>query len=274
MRARAAACMIFVVVLAAGCGGGAHVLDAKGGKLPSLSERCGTQATAKVGWFRAADGVLLDGAAMGSGKTGVALAHESPADLCGWLPFAKILSRAGVRVLLFDHRHFGLSQSPSDPAEAGRFTPDLSGAVAELKREGARKVFLMGASFGGITSMVAGSRLSSRIAGVVSASGETQLGNRFGGPDSELDALAALPRLHAPFLVIGSRQDGFLSPSEARALVRRAGTTHKRLVLFPGDFHGWDLFGRAPYHARATRDVLDFLRRYGEFSTGSLKPAA
>jgi alpha-beta hydrolase superfamily lysophospholipase len=271
---RAAVCAVIVALAAAGCGAATRVLDAKGGELPTLTQRCGTRAKAKVGWFHATDGVLLDGAAMGDGKTGVVLAHESPADLCGWAPFAELLSRAGARVLIFDHRHFGLSQSPSDPAKEGRFTPDLAGAVDELKREGARKVFLMGASFGGVTSMVAGSRLGSKVAGVVSASGETRLGNRFGGPDSELDALAAVPKLRVPFLVVGSRHDGFLSPADALALVRRAGSTDKRLVLFPGDFHGWDLFGAAPYHAQATRTVLDFLHRYGQFSTDSLKPVA
>jgi pimeloyl-ACP methyl ester carboxylesterase len=63
--------------------------------------------------------VLLDGAALGSGKTGVVLAHESPADLCGWVPYARVLSHAGFRVLLFDHRGSGLSQSPTDTANVG-----------------------------------------------------------------------------------------------------------------------------------------------------------
>jgi dienelactone hydrolase len=100
------------------------------------------------------------------------------------------------------------------------------------------------------------------------------LSNRFGGPDSELDALAAVPKLRVPFLVVGSKQDGFLPPPDAQALIRRAGSADKRLVLFPGDFHGWDLFGPAPYHAQATRTVLAFLHRFGQFSTGSLKPVA
>jgi pimeloyl-ACP methyl ester carboxylesterase len=90
--------------------------------------------------------VLLDGSVLGSGATGVVLAHESPADLCGWLPYARVLSHAGFRVLLFDHRHFGLSESPSSTGKAGRFVRDLEGAVDELKREGAKKVFLMGAA--------------------------------------------------------------------------------------------------------------------------------
>jgi pimeloyl-ACP methyl ester carboxylesterase len=155
MWAAAALFAVVLVVGAAGCGGGRRVLDARGHKLPTLAERCGTRVEAKVGWFRASDGVLLDGAALGDGKTGVVLAHESPSDLCGWVPYARVLSRAGFRVLLIDHRGSGLSQSPADTAKLGRYSNDLEGAVEELKGEGAHTVFLMGASFGGVTSMVA-----------------------------------------------------------------------------------------------------------------------
>jgi pimeloyl-ACP methyl ester carboxylesterase len=113
------------VALVSGCGRTTRALDAKGGGLPPLGRRCGTAAAgvkAEVGWFGATDGVLLDGASLGDGKTGIVLAHESPADLCGWLPYAKALSAAGFRVLAFDHRHFGLSQSPIAADKCGRFS--------------------------------------------------------------------------------------------------------------------------------------------------------
>lgn len=263
MRVAAAAAFIVFLGLASGCGRTTKVLDARGGSLPALGKRCGGgRVKAKVGWFRATDGVLLDGASLGDGKTGVVLAHESPADLCGWVPYAKVLSAAGFRVLIFDHRHFGLSQSPFVGPRCGRFSRDLAGAVTELEHEGASKVFLMGASFGGITSMVAGSRLGTKVAGVISVSGEKYLANRC-GPNSELDASSAMPRLHVPLLILGSRDDGYLPPSDARVLERRAASTHKQLLLFPGAYHGWDILDIAPYRARASRVVLAFLRRYG-----------
>jgi pimeloyl-ACP methyl ester carboxylesterase len=111
LRPTAAACLL-LALLASGCGGSTKALNASSARLPSLRKWCGGSADgeAKVGWFRATDGVLLDGATLGTGKTGVVLAHESPADLCGWAGYAGVLSRAGVRVLFFDHRHFGLSQ--------------------------------------------------------------------------------------------------------------------------------------------------------------------
>ncbi len=263
MRA-AAAWALLLALGAAGCGGGSSssTLAARGRPLPGLTERCGRgpgkAARVTTGWFRTQDGVLLDGASLGTGSTGIALAHESPGDLCGWASYARVLSRADFRVLIFDLRGFGLSQSPSR-AKAGRFTRDFEGAVTELKREGASKVFIGGASFGGAASMVAGSRLGSRIAGVVSLSGEPDLGNNY-GPDAELDAQAAIPRLRTPILILDSREDGYLSVEDAQALERRAGSSYKRLALFPGGYHGWDLVELAPYHERASRVLIDFLR--------------
>jgi alpha-beta hydrolase superfamily lysophospholipase len=253
---RQVAALALLLVIAAGCGGGHQALAAKGRALPTLASRCGIPVDAKVGWFQASDGVPLDGAVLGNGKTGVVLAHQSPADLCGWVRYAKVLSNAGFRVLLFDHRGFGRSASPTEPAKQERYSRDLEGAVAELKREGAHAVFLIGASFGGVTSMVAGARLGSKIAGVISLSGETRLGT------SDLDALAAMPKLKVPLLILGSREDGYLLPEDARMLERRAGSEHKRVVLFPGGDNGWDILTSAPYHARASQIVLDFLNRY------------
>jgi pimeloyl-ACP methyl ester carboxylesterase len=125
---RAAAAAALLVLVAAGCGSSESSLDAKGKPLPSIASRCGVHVDAKVGWFRASDGVLLDGATLGGGPTGVVLAHEYPNDLCGWARYAGVLSRAGFRVLLIDHRHYGLSASPTDPSEAGRYSRDLAGA--------------------------------------------------------------------------------------------------------------------------------------------------
>ena len=255
-----AASLLALVVVVAGCGSArTTTLAAKGpDRLQPLATRCGEQVKEKVktGWFRAADGSPLDGAALGSGKAGVVLAHQYPNSLCGWVPYARVLSRAGFRVLLIDHRGFGSSPSPAGQAKQGDYASDLVGAADELKREGASKVFLMGASFGGITSMVAGSELGSRIAGVVSVSGETSLGT------SNLDALSAVPKLRAPFLIVGSREDDLLPVPDARKLLQRAGSKHKRLVLFPSSYHGWDILMQAPYRAQASADVIEFLKRY------------
>ena len=70
------------------------------------------------------------------------------------------------------------------------------------------------------------------------------------------------PQSARAVLILGSREDGFLPTPDARALLRRAGSPHKRLVLFPGGDHGWDILENAPYRARVNAVVQDFLRRY------------
>jgi hypothetical protein len=49
-----------------------------------LAARCGGEVAdpARTFWFRARDGVRLDGAEIGSGSTVVVLAHQDPSDLC------------------------------------------------------------------------------------------------------------------------------------------------------------------------------------------------
>jgi len=54
--------------------------------------------------FRTADGIRLEGAALGRGKTGVVFAHQLAGDRCQWLPFARELVSKGYRALVFDMR--------------------------------------------------------------------------------------------------------------------------------------------------------------------------
>jgi alpha-beta hydrolase superfamily lysophospholipase len=189
-------------------------------------------------WFPSRDGTPLDGADLGSGAVGVVLAHQYPAELCGWWPFAVYLARHGMRVLLFDFRCFGESTCPSGN---GSYVDDMLGAAAELRSRGAKRVFLMGASLGGTVAMMAGPQLSPPPAGVVSLSGEADLGYLAGG-FTRLDALSAVPRLRAPFLEIMAKEDTAVSVADARRLEQRAGSRDKRLIVLPAAFgHGWNI---------------------------------
>src|SRR5437763_443487 len=122
MRVRTVAAGLCAALLAAGCGStGAPSGGGAGASPPSPaattitpaalaqpSERCGfPDRKARTLWFEAPDGVRLDGAIVGSGPSGVVLAHQYPASLCGWWPFASYLASKGFRVLLFDFRCFG-----------------------------------------------------------------------------------------------------------------------------------------------------------------------
>lgn len=220
---------------------------------PSLVAKCsGSPIHAAPFWLTTSDGVRLYAIEAGSGPTAVVLAHESPTDLCGWLPYAKTLVAAGIRVLAFDFRGYGDSaSSDAAPLAYGR---DLAAAIARARRDGARRVFLIGASLGGAAVLTYGSRLDAD--GVVSLSGEARLRGR------NLDALAHIRLLRVPLLIVGSRHDRYLPVSDALTLLRRAGSPDRRTAFYPGGFHGWDIVEDAPYAAGARALVLAWLRAH------------
>jgi pimeloyl-ACP methyl ester carboxylesterase len=229
-----------------------------GGGLPTLTKRCAQKAAATTFWFRASDGARLDGAVLGSGRTGVVLATEYPADLCQWLPEALVLQARGLRVFLFDFRGFGLSPRPAKVAAETHYVDDVVGAARELRKRGATHVYLMGASLGATSSIVAATRIRPAVAGVVSLSGEADLSPSF--PGSGLNAVAAAARLRMPVLYVAARDDGLTPPADVtrfRSALHRPGD---KVAVFPGTWHGWQLVYFAPYKAQVAALVRSFLR--------------
>jgi pimeloyl-ACP methyl ester carboxylesterase len=221
-----------------------------GGAPRSLAAKCVQTSGVRTRpfWITTSDRVRLYAIEAGRGPTTVVLAHEYPADLCGWLAYVPKLTAAGLRVLAFDFRNYGDSGRPSRGVTA--FDRDVRAAVARARADGARRVFLAGASFGGVVALTYASRLP--LAGVISMSGETRL--------FAMNALNGVARLRAPLLIVGSRQDHYLPVADARQLLRRAGSRDKRLVLYPGGFHGWQIVEEAPYAPRARALVLSWIR--------------
>jgi pimeloyl-ACP methyl ester carboxylesterase len=272
MRASPALIGLAAAVLAAGCGGegsssATRSVGTAGGSrsataAPKLAEQCGdvyADSPSRSLWFRASDRVRLHGVVLGRGRAGVVLAHQYPADLCGWASYAGTLARNGFQVLLFDFRGFGESERPSG-RRAGRVELDVAAAAAELRRLGARSVILVGASFGGAAVLVAAPMLRPSPAGVVSLSGEADL-RPILGSSYPLNALAAVPRLRSPLLLLVARGDSYISVPGTRSLLRAAGTKQKRLVVFPAGYHGVELL-TAPYGPRVHRLLLAFLRAH------------
>ena len=228
---------------------------------PTLSDECGNAyagiASTSI-WFRTADHVRLHGIILGGGRAGVLLAHQYPADLCGWAPYGRTLARSGFRVLFFDFRGFGASQRPP-PRLIGRVDRDVIAAAALLRERGAKTVSLVGASFGAAAVLVAAPAIHPPPSAVVSLSAETDL--EFLGPNYSLHPLRAAPRLRSPLLLMVARGDHFVSVGDSRALLRAARANPKRLVVF-GSGHGLRLL-EPPNRARASRLLLAFLRAHG-----------
>jgi dienelactone hydrolase len=197
--------------------------------------------------LRAADGVLLAGVVLGSGETGVALGHERGANLCNWLPFARILAARGYRVLAFDHRGYGESQFVDYPKNL-RVDKDVTAAVAELRRRGSTRFVLMGASMGGTAALAAAPSVRG-VAAVVDLSGPAQY--------VQLDALAAVRRLTAPGLfAVGRFDSGFVA--DTKALKAASPNRASRLVIRQTGAHGTGLLADASFRAL----VLDFVKRH------------
>lgn len=202
-------------------------------------------------WFYAADGTKLVGHRFGKGTSAVILAHQSEGSLCDWLPYARRLAAKGYFVFPVDFRGYGFSQGRSGAA-ATRFAADLTAAVKAVRRLGKRKVFLVGASMGGIASLVASANAKPPVDGVVSVSAPA----RFRG----LNALATAPRLRVPVLYLAAEGDdnaGYDFSRDAEAMYRATGASDKQLELLPGTLHGIGLVTGSP---RAASLLEGFLR--------------
>lgn len=136
--------------------------------------------------FRAGPADVVRAAVLGRGATGVVLSNQSDRDLCAWLPFARMLTRAGYRVLLYD--------------EGGlRPWTETAAAARALRRLGVRRVELVGASEGAKSSIMAAAGGAPADA-LVSLSAERHF--RDG-----TDVLPAAARLTVPILFVAARND-------------------------------------------------------------------
>jgi alpha-beta hydrolase superfamily lysophospholipase len=249
---------VFTVVALLGCGGQQE------GKAKTTEAIRGLCQERREGpqtgfWFRAADGWPLVGIVRGEGRAGVVVAHGRGGSLCDELPLVDDLAGRGYMVLAYDARGSGASGVPDelDALNPTRFTADVQGAVRVLRARCVETVLLVGDSLGGTTVVAAAPYVEPAPAGVVSFGGPATLRTYYG---EDLDALGRAGRLTVPLLYLVSQHDPYVSLDEARALVERAPSTDKRLIVYPGDYHAiGGLLVEAPYHETVYRTFLGFL---------------
>lgn len=204
-------------------------------------------------WFRAADGTKLVGHRFGKGTTAVILTHQSEGSLCDWVPYARRLAARGYFVFPIDFRGYGFSATRTGAA-AQRYAADIAAATKALRKLGKRKVFVVGASMGGIAAVVAGANVSPPLTGIVSVSSPA----RFRG----MDGVKVGPRLGVPVLYLAATEDdnaGYDFSEDATALHAAAAAADKRLELLPGPLHGIALVGGS---APARAAVEGFLKAH------------
>ena len=213
-------------------------------------------------WFRASDGTKLVGHRFGGKKPGartaVVLAHMSVGDLCQWVPYARGLARQGLFVFPFDFRGHGFSEGRENH---GRSAADVVAAVRAVRRLGARKVVVVGASLGGIAALVAAPGIRPAVDGIVAVSAPAAIAG-------QLNALPVVPRIRVPTLFVASAGDQnppYDFAADAQTLYDATGTQAKRLEIVPGSLHGVFLVD-------ASASVRALLRAFARDPRSTVRP--
>ncbi len=229
--------------------------------LQSLGERCGTTAQPDATTPRVVKGsgdAQLYAVGAGSGRLGVVLVHGSGSrGVCNWAGEIGWLAKAGLNVVGYDQSCVGASTCANDV----RPVEDLLAVVADLRRRGATKVAVVGASAGGAMPLVAASRSNSGISAVVALS-PANLATPVSTADApDVTALSVARNIRQPVLYVLAQDDSAASVAEMKSLT--TATKGSRLVLLPpGSGHAqavlYDPTGQKPSTFRQT--FLTFLR--------------
>lgn len=178
---------------------------------PIAADQCGKAAVATevltVGDVRVA--------VLGTGSATLVLSNQSDESLCAWLPFTSRLGASGYRIALWDYG----STSPVD---------ELGAVVAALH---SNTVILGGASKGAKTSLIAATKISPPVAGVVSLSAESSM-------VPGIDVVAAVRPLRVPVLLATAADDPYGSAQAAPQIEHAMAGKDKTIVTVPGSAHG------------------------------------
>ncbi|MEN3362528.1 MAG: hypothetical protein V7637_6510 [Mycobacteriales bacterium] len=206
------------LALVAGCGGPSVPAATGSPRAVEPVAPCVTADEQRADGLRlaVAGSATADALVLGSGSTGLVLANQSDTDLCDWKPLADEWSQRGYRVLIFNY-----SSRPPDQ--------DVLAAVAELRRRGSGRVFLIGASMGGTAVLAAAVKARPPVAGVISLSGPAA----FAG----VDAGTAVRTLTVPVLFLVGEQDEPFA-GDAKTLYAACPAKDKKLELLPTAAHG------------------------------------
>lgn len=220
-------------------------------RFPSFDEADALAASEPVR-FRGTDGVRLEGRLFGSGEVGVVLSHMRPGNQSQWLEFAALLANRGYRVLTFNRRGtcLGGDLGCSSGTGTGDDWRDLAPAVDVLRRAGADRVVVGGASLGAMESLFALSR-GLDADGLVWVSGFDFYGL--------VPVTAQVRRVSVPKLLVAGEGDA--DAARLLPVLDRAAPPPTTVVTLETGEHGTDILAFAePAVADQLRQaILDFL---------------
>jgi pimeloyl-ACP methyl ester carboxylesterase len=200
------------------------------------------------GFIRTADGTRIAYVEAGRGSGGIVFDHGARGDLCDWMWALRDPRLRRYRMLAFDFRGSGLSDYPHYPRSV-RYRSDVIAAVRHLRREGVKRVAVLGISRGGPAAIAAAAQLYPRE--VQAAIGVAPIDELVGD-----DCVQAVRRSRVPLLLLVNEHDGLGLTPASRAIYRASVSRDKHLVLAPGRGHA-DVFG----YPRVWNAFAAFLRR-------------
>lgn len=197
-----------------------------------------------------ADDVILNGRFFGPDhEVAVVLSHMQPNDQTAWFEFAQELADAGYAAVTFNFRGYGDS---GGEREFDKLDDDLAAVVGYMHDRGKGRVFLIGASMGGTTSLVVAALAD--VDGVVAISAPAEFEGQ--------DALGAVPNVTVPKLFIASEGDELAALSIEQLL--EATGEPKDSQLYPGIAHGTNMFlpDQSESSAAIRQRILGFLNEH------------
>ena len=188
--------------------------------------------------FATGDGGEIHALLYAAGEHAVVLAHGRAFDKESWDPLAKTLAARGLTVLSIDFRGYGRSKAGAHPRALHE---DVLGAIRYLRKRGARRVSLVGASMGGAAVSAAAAEVAEGQIDRVILLAPSPLAVAEGMRGSKL-------------LVVSRSEPGAERLQERFQLVPEP----KRVAVLPGDAHAQHVFA-TEYGGLLTQGIVKFL---------------
>lgn len=176
----------------------------------------------------------------GTGAKTIVLSNESDEDQGSWQAYADHLVAEGYKVAMWDY-------ADQDPVTR------LGAIVADLRAHGSGPVFLLGASQGAKTSLVAAAGIKPPVTAVVTLSAEAMM--RPG-----VDVSSYVKRLTCPVLLLTAVQDVYGSADAAKTFQADLPNL-ARTLTYDGSDHGTHLLSGSN-GAKVIADVDAFLKAH------------
>jgi pimeloyl-ACP methyl ester carboxylesterase len=205
--------------------------------------------------FPSRSGAVLAGVVLGTGRSGVVMAHGPHGDVCELAPYARVLAGLGYRVLAFDFNGFGASGFGPQFPKLAHLDLDVAAATSALRSAGVDRVVLLGAEIGGLGAVIAAADVRPPVAGVIDLSSPDELAG--------MDGEAAAARLTVPSLFVSSAAD--FTVDQVRAMYAKVKPPDRTLlVTAPDGLRGLSMVDPAldPNAARVRAAIEDFLHRH------------